>query len=177
MYDPDVFGVIRTIQTKAYYVPAASIWLFSPQVYFQDNNDKGNCHIEARGAILHMPDGTSLKFPYDPHNNLPMMIINKCGHNIAGLLREDVGLLSDPQWSDRIFRCLTKSIRTLRAHRRNYYYGTNNLAMQDFNGQLDRRPANTTDQTRCDGTIQDNQFNLYCLRHGQNGTTTSDPPD
>jgi hypothetical protein len=92
----NVFGVIKTIRTEAYYVPAASIWLFSPQVYFQENNDKGKCHIEARRAILHIPDGTSLGFPYNPHNNLPMMIIDKCGHSIAGLLHEEVGLLSDP---------------------------------------------------------------------------------
>jgi hypothetical protein len=41
----DLFGVIRAIRTEAYYVPEASIRLFSPQVYFQENGDKGECLI------------------------------------------------------------------------------------------------------------------------------------
>ena len=34
----DVFGLVRTIRVSAYYVPSATIRLFSPQVYFQENN-------------------------------------------------------------------------------------------------------------------------------------------
>ena len=32
----DVFGLVRTIRVSAYYVPQATIRLFSPQVYFQE---------------------------------------------------------------------------------------------------------------------------------------------
>ena len=69
----DVFGVIRTIRATAYYVPDATIRLFSPQTYFQEH-DAGSCIIEARRTSLTLADGSTLEFPYQANNNLPMML-------------------------------------------------------------------------------------------------------
>lgn len=83
----DLWGVVRVIRTTAYHVPDASIRLFSPHTYFQDNNDKGKCVIEARKAILHMPDGSILEFPYNRGNNLPLMLTDDA--HFAGLTKRD----------------------------------------------------------------------------------------
>jgi GAG-pre-integrase domain len=88
--------VIWAIRTEAYYVPEASIWLFSPQVYFQENGDKGECIIKARKAMIKMPNGTRLKFPYNFHNNLPLMVIDEVGHKTAGLSCHELGILTEP---------------------------------------------------------------------------------
>jgi hypothetical protein len=69
----DIFGVIITIQVTAYYVPKATIRLFSPQTYFQEHYS-GTCTIEARQTSLTLADGTTMEFPYQANNNLPMML-------------------------------------------------------------------------------------------------------
>jgi hypothetical protein len=43
----DLLGVINTIHTRAYYVPKATIRLFSPQCYFQEQNAR-SCMITAK---------------------------------------------------------------------------------------------------------------------------------
>jgi hypothetical protein len=91
-----LFGVIWAIRTDAYNVPEASIWLFSPQVYFQENGDKGECIIKARKATIKMPNGTRLEFPYNFHNNLPLMGIDEVGHKTAGLSCHELGILTEP---------------------------------------------------------------------------------
>jgi hypothetical protein len=96
----DVFGVVRTLRTSAYYVPDATIRLFSPQVYFQENQGNGSCLIEATKATVTMPDGTDLVFLYNLHNNLPMMVVDLCSQHLAGLSRHDMGLLSEPAVMD-----------------------------------------------------------------------------
>jgi hypothetical protein len=82
----DVFGVIRTIRATAYYVPDATIRLFSPQTYFQEHN-AGSCTIEARRTSLTLADGSTMEFPYQSNNNLPMMLPAKPLH--VGLTYED----------------------------------------------------------------------------------------
>jgi hypothetical protein len=47
----DQHGVIKTIRTRALYVPTAGVRLFSPQSYFKENND---------GSLLCEPDGLLL---------------------------------------------------------------------------------------------------------------------
>jgi hypothetical protein len=42
-----LFGVVRTIHTRAYYVPKATIRLFSPQSYFQEQ-DAGSCMVTSK---------------------------------------------------------------------------------------------------------------------------------
>jgi hypothetical protein len=44
----DVYGVTSTIKMRAFNVPEGNIWLFSPQMYFQEN-DKGAGEITSTG--------------------------------------------------------------------------------------------------------------------------------
>jgi hypothetical protein len=69
----DVNGVLKKLRTISYYVPEATIRLFSPQAYFKAN-PKGSLTLNIDGIFLHMPCGTSLKFPIQPRSNLPIML-------------------------------------------------------------------------------------------------------
>lgn len=59
----DALGTVRRIKTEAYYVPDASIRLFSPQRYFQERQ-RGHLHLDKDAVELETEDGTSLRFPY-----------------------------------------------------------------------------------------------------------------
>jgi hypothetical protein len=65
------YGV--TITTMASYVPAANIRLFSPKVYFDEQNG-GSYHMEKGMTTLTLVDGTHLTFHYQPLSKLPMML-------------------------------------------------------------------------------------------------------
>jgi hypothetical protein len=69
----DVNGVLKKLKTTSYYVPEATVRLFSPQAYFKAN-PKGSLTLNIDGIFLHMPCGTSLKFPIQPGSNLPIML-------------------------------------------------------------------------------------------------------
>ena len=69
----DVFGTTRSMLTEAYYVPAASIRIFSPQQYFQEQ-DAGEFWCNAKRSVLTLADGSVLEFPYNPGSNLPLML-------------------------------------------------------------------------------------------------------
>jgi hypothetical protein len=69
----DVNGIFKKLRTTSYYVPEATIRLFSPQAYFKDN-PTGSLTLNIDGIILHMPCGTNLKFPIQPGSNLPIML-------------------------------------------------------------------------------------------------------
>jgi hypothetical protein len=69
----DFYGVKRTITTIAYYVPAATIRIFSPKVYF-DEQKGGSYHMEKGMTTLTLGDGTLLTFPYQPGSKLSMML-------------------------------------------------------------------------------------------------------
>ena len=80
----DMHGVSHTIETQAYYVPAASIRLYSPQFHFMENMS-GTLQMDYQGAHLSLPSGSSsstslvdLDFPFHPSNNLPLMLLR--GH-------------------------------------------------------------------------------------------------
>jgi hypothetical protein len=88
----DLFGVTRVISTQAYYVPEASIRLFSPQTYFQEN-DAGQLLITARRSELTLSDGSVLEFPYNCGNNLPLMLPKVIVP--VGLSFEDTQVLMD----------------------------------------------------------------------------------
>jgi hypothetical protein len=90
----DVFGVIRTIKTKAYYVPDATIRLFSPQTYFR-SVASGSLLVHANSTHLTVPDGTSLQFPYHPCSNLPYMLTGPQLN--VGLTYEDTVTLTTPE--------------------------------------------------------------------------------
>ena len=77
----DVHGRRDIIETNAYFMPAANICLFSPQVYIQEQAKLGNTHCEMRlqstGLILTLGNGTELSFLMQEGNNLPMMLTHK----------------------------------------------------------------------------------------------------
>jgi hypothetical protein len=73
----DYWNVPGVIKTSAYYVPNASIRLFSPQCYFQEHENQGRCIIHGRKATMELPDNTVLEFPYNPGNNLPLMLTDE----------------------------------------------------------------------------------------------------
>ena len=87
----DVFGVVRTIRTRAYYVPEAQIRLFSPQTYFQEQA-KGELSVNAFRSRLTLHDGSELEFPFHPNSNLPLMLSGR--QTKMGLAFEDVMALS-----------------------------------------------------------------------------------
>jgi hypothetical protein len=69
----DVNGVTKKLSTMSYYVPEATIRLFSPQIYFKEN-PTAHLTLNVNGIELHMPCGTILKFPTQPGSNLPIML-------------------------------------------------------------------------------------------------------
>ena len=75
----DVNGVLKKLRTISYYVPQATIRLFSPQAYFKAN-PKGSLTLNINGIFLHMPCGTTLKFPIQPGSNLPIMLTRQALH-------------------------------------------------------------------------------------------------
>ena len=94
----DVFGLVRTIRVSAYYVPSATVRLFSPQVYFQENNNRGVCRILARKVLMNIPDcpdGTLLEFPINAYNNLPLMLTQPTNTKLIGVTEHDVTTLGN----------------------------------------------------------------------------------
>jgi hypothetical protein len=92
----DVFGTVRSIRTRAYYVPTATIRLFSPQTYFQEGQE-GELRLNSRATELELHDGTTLEFPYNHWSNLPIMLSahsHEC-RATAGLTYEDAMSLCD----------------------------------------------------------------------------------
>jgi hypothetical protein len=69
----DMYGTKRDISTKAYYVPSASIRLFSPQVYI-GNNSTAQLVLDRTGAKFRLKCGTDLRFPLNNSSNLPFML-------------------------------------------------------------------------------------------------------
>jgi hypothetical protein len=72
----DLFGTIRSVKTKAFYVPDASIRLFSPQAYFLKNLQASLFMDHAR-TTLKLNCGTELQFPYNQGNQLPLILTTK----------------------------------------------------------------------------------------------------
>ena len=72
IYDAD--NQKHTIETRALYMPAAGIRLYSPQTHFQENTD-GTMHITHDKVRLRFPNTTApLNFPFQHGNNLPLML-------------------------------------------------------------------------------------------------------
>ncbi len=70
----DELGQIATVETTAYYIPEARIRLFSPQLYFLEEQG-GSLHMNKDGVHLTTADGeTKLSFPINPDNNLPLAL-------------------------------------------------------------------------------------------------------
>ena len=100
----DVLGQVRTISTKGFYVPSASVRLFSPQTYLKEHREHGCVVLDKHGTKLHMPDEheSILEFPFQP-NNLPFMLTEKHFDNDlpdVSLGQTDMALLSSvTDWS------------------------------------------------------------------------------
>jgi hypothetical protein len=91
----DMFGNKMKIRTTAYYVPEASIRLFSPQTYFKENK-AGSLHITHNRTSLTLKEGSRLDFPYQ-ENNLRLMLIDEHFNRKAltvGLTFEDATVVS-----------------------------------------------------------------------------------
>jgi hypothetical protein len=100
----DFYGVKRTITAMAYYVPAANIRLFSPKVYFDEQNG-GSYHMEKGMTTLTLGDGTPLTFPYQPGSKLPMMLTSshfKYPTTKIGLTFEDTNMLANLTVADEV---------------------------------------------------------------------------
>jgi hypothetical protein len=71
----DAKGIVRPIQTSAYYVPKATIRLFSPQVYIRnDTSNTSEMILRKNGIHLVLSCGTRLYFPINSCSNLPLML-------------------------------------------------------------------------------------------------------
>ena len=91
----DALGIVRQIKTEAYYVPEASIRLFSPQKYLMEQQ-KGHLFADKDVVSIEIEDGTRLRFPYQRGSCLPIMLTNKhfTDHdNISGLTFSDVSTM------------------------------------------------------------------------------------
>ena len=87
-----MFGATRTIKTEAYYIPDASVHLFSPQTYFR-GQQKGHLTIDHSSTTLQLHDGSTLQFPYNTNSNLPLMLPAPPNH--IGLTFDDACTLGD----------------------------------------------------------------------------------
>jgi hypothetical protein len=94
----DVFGTIKIIETRAYYIPDAGVCLFSPQVYFQEQH-AGSYLMTSTNTVLTTADGCVLTLGYQLGSNLPMVpppavcAISCVDHSRVNLSFEDI--LSD----------------------------------------------------------------------------------
>jgi hypothetical protein len=90
----DFYGVKRAITTMAYYVTAANIRLFSPKVYFDEQNG-GSYHMKNDMTTLTLGDSTPLTFYCQPGSKLPMMLTSSNFNNPTtkiGLTFEDTNM-------------------------------------------------------------------------------------
>jgi hypothetical protein len=86
----DATGMVKLIRCWAFYVPDATIHLFSPQQYFMES-EGGNLYTDPFKTVLTTSDGVSLEFPYNNGSRLLMMLTQDylVQSNIAGLLLEE----------------------------------------------------------------------------------------
>ena len=83
--------------TEAYYIPNATVRLFSLQKYFQEKNE-GKCIVENYKLSILFKNNI-MEFPYNSGGNLPLMLIDptKSSSMMAGLTKEETTFLKNPQ--------------------------------------------------------------------------------
>ena len=85
----DVNGSRDTLQTHCYFIPSATIRLFSPQVYLAEQHQKGNEHCNMTlthcNITLLLSNYTKLIFPIQAGSKLPMMLTHETLHPTAAL--------------------------------------------------------------------------------------------
>ena len=93
----DAQGLVMKIRVQAYYVPEASIRLFSPQYYFQEKG-KGKLICDKDCVLLDLDEeGYLYKFPYQKMNNLPFMLTREFlqkQRGVAGLTMQECEFLA-----------------------------------------------------------------------------------
>jgi hypothetical protein len=106
----DIHNRVQTIRTWAFHVPDATICLFSPQAYFQEQGG-GDLHCRMQDTTLQMPNGELMVFPYNQETNSPFMLpVTKREHkNTVGLNGDDVDLFSSP---DELFDLMSVADET-----------------------------------------------------------------
>jgi hypothetical protein len=93
----DIFGTTRKLRSTAYYIPDASVRLFSSQTYFQKWS-AGSFKMDHKDTYLTLKDGTTLNFPYNAGSTLPLMLTTqyfKRSANFAGLSYANTQQLAD----------------------------------------------------------------------------------
>ena len=92
----DMWNNVFTLITEAYYIPNAAVRLFSPQKYFQEQNE-GKCIVEKHKISIHIRNKV-LEFPYNLGGNLPLVLPDQkqASSLIAGLTKEEVSFLAKP---------------------------------------------------------------------------------
>ena len=92
----DLWGVSYVIQTEAYYIPTATIRLFSPQTYFQ-RQQGGHCIVQDKKIQLCLNDCTTLEFLYNKGGNLPLMLMSTQRDSVTPNFRSpEATLLTQP---------------------------------------------------------------------------------
>jgi hypothetical protein len=110
----EMLGNKRKISTTAYYVPEASIRLFSPQTYFKEKK-AGSLHITHDLTTLTLKDGSQLYFPYQ-EKNLPLMLTDEHFTRKAltvGLTFEDATVMATMDVNEEMNQNLTSPQREL----------------------------------------------------------------
>jgi hypothetical protein len=90
----DVFGTIKIIETRAYYIPHAGVRLFSPQVYFQEQ--QAGSYLTSTNTVVTTAYGCVLTLGYQLGSNLPMVpppvvcALSRVNHSRVNLSFEDI---------------------------------------------------------------------------------------
>ena len=88
----DYWNVVRFIHPTVYYVPGASIRIFSLQTYFQENHSKDYCVIKLSKATLDLPYCGKLESTYNKVEYLALILTSDL--TIAGLHFQDAAVYS-----------------------------------------------------------------------------------
>ena len=124
-----------TIETKALYMPAANIRLYSPQAHFQANNS-GCLFMDHKQIKIQFPTTTnSLSFPYHGGCNLPLMLLQRSEANSV------IDYINDGQIEP--FCYLTDNIETLEPKQFDIF-STATSSAEILDHVTDERNANLT---------------------------------
>jgi hypothetical protein len=101
----DVFGTIKIIETRAYYIPGAGVRLFLPQVCFQ-GKQAGSYLMTSTITVLTTAHGCALTIGYQLGSNLPMVpsppvcTLSRVDHSRVNLSFEYETILSKHAWEE-----------------------------------------------------------------------------
>jgi hypothetical protein len=91
----DVFGTIKILETRAYFIPNASTRLFSPQVYYQEQQADSYL-MTSTNTVLTTDDGCVLTLGYQLGSNMPMVLppavcaLSRVNHSLLNMSFEDI---------------------------------------------------------------------------------------